>query len=401
MGMASLATDRSSVVGVDSQWTSTGTSTDPDARRAGAAAATEALTGSEPKLLVVYSSDAYDLPALLAGIGDVAGEVPVIGCSTAGEIAAAGPNTASVVVMAFGGPGFSVATKAASARENGLRHASADVASCVAALEPRPYRVLMLLSDGLGGDQQEVVRGAHGVLGAEVPLVGGCAGDDMKMHRTFQFHGRAVLEGSIVGAAIGSEGPIGIGVQHGWRTVGEPMVVTASTENQVLALDDQPALDAYLHRLDAPAEVHVDAEAFTRFAMTHPLGLSRRSGDEVRFVAGANFEERSLTCIAALPQGSLAWIMEGDSESVLEATDVACEQALAELGGRPPLGMLAFDCIARRGVLGDEGIVDEVSRIAEFASGAPVAGFYTYGEIARTRGVNGFHNQTLVVVAFA
>ncbi|MDQ1402813.1 MAG: hypothetical protein QOG03_1129, partial [Actinomycetota bacterium] len=64
------------------------------------------------------------------------------------------------------------------------------------------------------------------------------------------------------------------------------------------------------------------------------------------------------------------------------------------------LGLLAFDCIARKGVLGD-GIVAEVSRIADFAAGAPVAGFYTYGEIARTRGVNGFHNQTLVVVAFA
>jgi hypothetical protein len=52
-------------------------------------------------------------------------------------------------------------------------------------------------------------------------------------------------------------------------------------------------------------------------------------------------------------------------------------------------------------VLGDDGITAEVERIAEFAGGAPVAGFYTYGEIARTRGVNGFHNQTLVVVAFS
>jgi hypothetical protein len=61
--------------------------------------------------------------------------------------------------------------------------------------------------------------------------------------------------------------------------------------------------------------------------------------------------------------------------------------------------LIAFDCIARRGVLGDEGIGHEVSRVAEHASGAPVAGFYTYGEIARTRGVSGFHNQTLVVLA--
>ena len=63
------------------------------------------------------------------------------------------------------------------------------------------------------------------------------------------------------------------------------------------------------------------------------------------------------------------------------------------------LGLLAFDCIARRGVLGDRGIRSEISRIAEHAEGAPVAGFYTYGEIARTSGIAGFHNQTLVVLA--
>jgi hypothetical protein len=34
-------------------------------------------------------------------------------------------------------------------------------------------------------------------------------------------------------------------------------------------------------------------------------------------------------------------------------------------------------------------------------AGAPIAGFYTYGEIARTSGVRGFHNQTLVVLALA
>jgi hypothetical protein len=94
-------------------------------------------------------------------------------------------------------------------------------------------------------------------------------------------------------------------------------------------------------------------------------------------------------------------MMEGDAASVLEATDGACEDALASLEGHPPVGVLAFDCIARRGVLGSDGIKDEINRIAENGGEAPVAGFYTYGEIARTRGISGFHNQTLVVLAVA
>jgi hypothetical protein len=303
--------------------------------------------------------------------------------------------------MALGGSGFSVATAAASCEAEGLRQASATVAESFSRLDPRPYNVLLLLSDGLGGDQQEVVRGAFGVLGAEVPLVGGCAGDDMKMRHTLQFHGSEVLEHAVVGAAIGSEGPIGIGVQHGWRAVGEPMVVTSSEGNSVLTLDDQPALDAYLQRLEAPSGLGDDAAALTLFAATHPLGLSRRGGDEVRFVAGGDLSTRSLNCIAALPQGSMVRIMQGDYDSVLGATNVACEQAVSALDGRTPLGLLAFDCIARKGVLGDTGVTAEVSRIREYAPGAPVAGFYTYGEIARTHGVSGFHNQTLVVVAFS
>jgi hypothetical protein len=61
--------------------------------------------------------------------------------------------------------------------------------------------------------------------------------------------------------------------------------------------------------------------------------------------------------------------------------------------------MVAFDCIARRGVLGDDGISTEIARVAAGADGVPLAGFYTYGEIARTHGVTGFHNQTLVLLA--
>ena len=384
------------------RWMASGSSPASDSRTAGAEACATALEGRhDARLVVVFASDAHDLTALSAGISDVAGDVPLIGCSTAGEIAQSGPGDAGVVVMVLGGPGFSIATAAASATDVGLLRAGEVVAECAEQVRDRPYRTLLLLSDGLAGDQEELVRGAYRVLGAEVPLVGGCAGDDLRMTQTSQVFGRQVLTGSVVAAAIGSDGPVGIGVDHGWRRVGSPMLVTDSVENRVLSLDDEPALDVYLRRLDAPPEAATDPAAFTRFALTHPLGLSRRSGEEVRFVAEANFEDRSLGCVARVPRGGLAWFMEGDETSVLQATDAACESALSALGGQAPIGMLAFDCIARRGVLGDEGITAEVERIAKHVGGAPVTGFYTYGEIARTTGTGGFHNQTLVVLALA
>jgi hypothetical protein len=382
------------------RWLGVGYSADGDARTAGAAAADQALRHSDPKLLIVFCSDAYDLEALLAGINERSGGAPLIGCSTAGQIARDGHGDASVVVTALGGDGFSVHTASAQNASERLREAGAEAAACAADDADRPHRVLMLLSDALGGDQQEVIRGAYGVLGAGVPLVGGCAGDEFKMTRTFQLFGDRVLENSVVAASLASDSPLGIGVRHGWTKVGEPVLVTRSGGNRVYSLDDRPALDVYLERLGAPAEAHTDADAFNAFAITHPLGLSRRSSEEgVRLVAGADFEERSLTMIAEVPQGGLAWFMEGDDDTVLGATDEACAAAIEALGENPLAGVIAFDCAARRGVLGDEGIRHEIERVATHAGDAPVAGFYSYGEIARVSGVNGFHNQTLVVLA--
>lgn len=134
-----------------------------------------------------------------------------------------------------------------------------------------------------------------------------------------------VLDKAIVPAAISSDAPIGIGVGHGWRRVGEPMLVTASRDNrldEIDEIDDMPSLDVYPDRLDAPPTARSHAAAFTRFALTHPLGV-------------------------------------------------------------------------------DAGIAREVGHMAGWAGGAPVASFSTYGEIARTRGTSGFHNQTLVVLALA
>jgi hypothetical protein len=384
------------------RWVAVGRSVD-DGVAAGRDAARTAIAGKDPRLLLVFASDSLDLDGLLAGARAVAPDVPLIGCSTAGEISTEGPQDEGVVAIAFGGAGFWAATASGSAAAGHLREAGAGAARCLSQLPvDLPHRVLILLTDGLAGDQQEIVRGAYSVAGAGVPMVGGCAGDDMRMRATRQFHGDEVLSNSVVAAALASNAPIGIGVRHGWRRVGDPMLVTDSAANQVFSMDDRPALDLYLDRLEAPAAARADSAEFTRFASTHPLGLASRRGEEqVRFISGADFDRRSLVSIAEVPRGGLTWLMEGDDESVLSATDSACAAALEPLGGRGPLGMVAFDCIARRSVLGDEGIQAEIDRVASLGGGAPVAGFYTYGEIARTRGVSGFHNQTLVVLAVA
>ncbi|MEM7141116.1 MAG: FIST N-terminal domain-containing protein [Actinomycetota bacterium] len=384
------------------RWTAVGTSTDADSFDAGAAAANAASTTGVPSLFVVFASHRHDHDRLIAGVASTAGEEAVIvGCSTGGEIGVGGPTDDGVVVMALGGEGLAFATRCADVVGGDLRTAGEQAADAVWDVEDRGNTVLLLLSDGLAGDQQEVVRGAYATTGATIPLVGGCAGDGMEMDRTTLFHadrsGTRIGGSQVIGVAMSSVAPFGIGVYHGWKPVGDAVLITKSVGNVIHEIDEEPALDRYLRLHGAPATLADDQEAFTSFAATHPIGISRRSREEVRFISGADPITRTVTSIAGVPQGVIAYAMEGTAESVLDATDIACAEALGQLDG-DPVGVLAFDCVARRGVMGEDGITAEVDRIKDRV-GAPIAGFYTYGEFARVSGASGFHNQTLVTLA--
>ncbi len=384
------------------RWMAVGRSETLDSRTAGHEAAQAADEGPDAKLLVVFVAITHDMAQVLAGIKEVFADVPLVGCTTHGEISPAGPRDGSVVVTAIGGTGFSITTAAAENVAGRQREAGAQVAEAVAHDTDRPYTAMLILTDGLTRDQEDILRGVYSVVGASVPLFGGAAGDGLRVERTYQLHGEQALSNAVVLASISSDAPIAISVKHGWRKIGEPMVVTRCADGRVLTLDDQPAMDLYLDRLGAPPETYTDAHAFSRFAMSRPLGILRRSGEVVRNLGTeVDVAGRTLGGGGQIPPGALAWLMEGDEQSILDAASDVFVDAIAGLDGAPLLGILTFGCAGLRGVLGEDGIALEGERMVKIANGAPFAGFYTYGEIARTRGIDGFHNQTVVVMAIA
>ncbi|MEB3166638.1 MAG: FIST N-terminal domain-containing protein [Cyanobacteriota bacterium] len=352
-----------------------------------------------PRLLVVLAAPRHDLGLLGEQLHRRLGTCPVIGCSTSGEIATCGALSQGLVLWALGGTGVGVSTGWGEGGEQGLRAAAFQAAECLNSLERRRHTVMVLLSDGLGGDQMDVVRGAYDIANIDVPLVGGCAGDYLAMRQTRQLHGQRAMSGAVVAAAITSDRPLGVGVSHGWTPVSEPMLVTQSRGTLLSSLDDRPALDVYLEFFQPPVETRNDPAAFADFAATHPIGIRRRDRIEMRHITGFDLDSRSLVMVAEVPQGALACLTEGNFESVLGAAAESTQAALTALGDTRPVGLLLFDCVSRRSVFGEERIQEETDLIASCSGRIPMAGFYTYGEIARTKGSGGFHNQTLVTLA--
>jgi hypothetical protein len=356
------------------------------------------MADDSAKLVIVLTSDAHEPEQLLAGVRSVTGHVPLIGCSTAGEITPAGPADATVVVLVLGGSGFTVAT-AESSVLRGSREAGEEVAGALRQFDA-PHKILMLLPDGASINHQDIVRGAYSQAGAAIPVVGGFSAEGaLRLRRPVQLKDGRARHNTVVAAAIGSTGPFGIGVCHGWRPVGEPMTISWDARGRISRLDDEPALDAYLNKFNAPLDTHWDPYWFDRFKQTRMIGLMHGEGNEViRGIGEADFEDRTLG-VQAIDnvEGDLVRAMEGDPASLLDAASAACSEALDAIGG-PPLGLVVFDCSSRKFVL-DRHRGTEVDRIVAHAAGAPVAGFYSYGEIATTRGPSGYHHGTLVVLA--
>lgn len=373
------------------RWADVGRCAHPDAATAAREAARNALAGRhDARLLIVFAAGRYDLGPLAAELSDVAAGVPVVGCSSAGEIDRSGPGTDSVVVLALGGDGLTFSVSAVSAQTD-PREAGARAAACIGDVADREHRVLLLLTDGSAERQPHIVRGAYSVAGAGVPLVGGVASGGSRDDGPSLIYGGSVLDDAVIGIAIGSDAPLGVGVRHGWRPVGEPMLVTRAAPGRVLDLDGRPAAEVYRERLGGEQRRDV--------TLAHPLGMRRRVGEaHARRVGDDRAIDGSLA--SSIPGGALVWLMESDVDGLQDATDAACREALDGLGGDTPRALVVFDCDARLQFLGD-GVVDEVGRIVGHAGGAPVAGLYTHGEIARTRGSAGFHEQTLVVLAIA
>lgn len=388
--------------GARNRWFGVGHSDAPNPGVACAEAAVEAIQGREPTILFVLTSLRADFAPIVAAARASAGPgTTIVGGTTFGEITPAGVSEAGVTVIALGGSGITVKTAISRDAMGRQRQAGIEVASAVGRTD-RAHQVLLMIPDGGLDQQHEIVRGAYSVVGAGVPMAGGCTADPgtLKTHQFYGDHsGVEVLSGSVIAVLIGSDGPIGIGMAHGWRRTGEPMSLTRSEETRIYEFDHEPALDVYLRRVGADPSTAADLHAVGAVANYHPFGLARRSGEDIRIIYSVDPTDRSMTCFADVPQGALVWLMETDRQSLIDSGRQSCLQAVAGLEKAQPIGVVVFNCGVRKIIL-EEDVCKEIAKIVESAQGAAVAGYYSMGEVARIRGARGMHHLTSVAVAF-
>jgi hypothetical protein len=363
------------------------------------------LEGAEVKLCLVFGSTEQPLGTLAQLISARLPRAVVLGASTAGEFTQVGDAKGSVAMFALSGD-----YKIFCNMGNGLK---ADAVKAVEqALEglPRelhgyPYRTALMLLDPLAGRGEEATLIAATLLGDDIRLAGGAAGDDLKMARTLVSCGPRAESDAVAIALIFSKAPLGVGVCHGHEPLSKPLRVTKAEAGTVLEVEGRPAWEVWKEQTrDRAAERGIDVAQLSRqdeggFLLRYEAGLSAGDGYKIRAPLSRN-ADGSINFACGIPEGAVIRITESEPERQLESAREAARRARAQLEGASVAGALVFDCICRNLILGADfaravrGISDELGNV-------PLAGFETYGEIALDAGdMSGFHNTTSVVLAF-
>lgn len=358
---------------------------------------------SEPRLVMVFASVTQGLSDVMPGIAEAFPGATVMGSSTAGEFTEAGDTSDNTVVVAVGGDFRVEAGMSTNLKDDVASSVSAAIAGVSPQSEDYPHRTAVVLLDTLAGRGEEAALLTSALLGDDIRLAGGAAGDD-KMETTWVGLGSQVATDALVVAVLHTKQPLAVGVSHGHRPLSEPLRVTRAEGNVVHTVNDRPAWDVWreatrdaaLARGIDPAKLE-DAAAIFDFLVVYEAGLSIGDDFKMRAPLGRG-EAGELTFACGIPEGTTFRIMEGLPEAQISSARQAAEHARGQLSG-PAAGAVVFDCVCRKAILKD-GFKNAVSEMHK-AIGAPVGGFETYGEIALEVGaMSGFHNTTTVVLAF-
>ena len=374
-------------------------------------------TDQPASLAIVFASVKYDQQEIVDAVRQATDGIPLVGCSTSGEITQTGPSNEAVVVMLLSSPetcfalGKSQAPVAAGDTDAGRTFAESIQNSDCFAGKPDSLASAIMLSDALSGNGAEIVRGALSVFGENFLLLGGAAGDDQRYEKVYQYVGDEVVESSVTGFGMDETITVGVGVRHGWETVGLPMRVTRSSGATIHELDGRPAIEVYKQYFgeEQTAKLLQEGTVFTRAqVLAYPFGLTTPDGEEVLIRSAYSLEDSgSITCAAEIPQGSEVHMMIGSKEKAIAAAADAAEKALEGLEGREAKAVIIFNCVARQNLLGED-VGEELQAIRKvLGHEVPIAGFYTYSEQApvygKTRNIKqcetSFHNQTVVICA--
>lgn len=322
--------------------------------------------------------------------------VPLVGCSTAGEMEGATlrENAVSLSAVSFDAVTVRTASTSLATLEDSLRAGR----SLALALGAPTLRHVLVFAEGIAVQGADFARGLSEALPEGVRASGGMAGDGFRSESTTLLEGDSRSSGRALALGLyGASLEVGCGVFGGWMPFGPPRVISRAQGAFLMELDGRNALDLLRQYMG-------DGIFDNERIMAFPLGICDEGGHvvAVRALLRTELQGRRVVTVGEIPEGTRIRFLRGSAENLLDGAGEAVRSALKE-HRRAPDWALAVGCFGRRCFLGHRAGEEAQEVTGALGAAVPLSGFLSYGELAPVAGMTQgclFHNETMTVTTF-
>ncbi|MBK8173726.1 MAG: FIST C-terminal domain-containing protein [Rhodospirillales bacterium] len=337
----------------------------------------------DASLGVFFCSTDYDLPALAAELDARFTGIPLIGCTSAGEITPAGYMKGSVAGFSLARPDFAaVAAPIRNLRRFSIADGQEMVrtlrdeleASCDGSATDNTFALLLI--DGLCKREEVVLSAISSALG-DIPLFGGSASGGMTFQRSYVFHRGQFHADAAILVLVSTRLPIKLFTVDHFVSSETKMVVTEADPARriVTEINAEPAGREYARLVG----LEVDALTPMIFA-THPVVVKVGGRYYTRSIQKVNPDE-SLTFFCAIDKGIVLTVAKGTD--LLHNMRQLFDDIAVEIG--PPQLVIGCDCILRALELEEKQLTAQAD---DMFVANNVVGFSTFGEQFHAMHVN-------------
>lgn len=267
-------------------------------------------------------------------------------------------------------------------------------AMATAAREKFAHPAFLISCSNTETDAEQLLLGFEDVIGKQVNVYGGAAGDNYTFAEQFVFSNKNESNRGIVVLVV-DEDKIKIKGRAtcGWKAVGTVRTVTKSEGNHVFTVDDIPVLDLTAKYGGIENVNPGNTGLMLEIACNFPLQLQRETGDPVmRPGLQLDWSDHSFYCSGTVPQGSKVRFSLPPDFDVVEKVIRDCQDLKATQMPEAD-ALIIFSCAGRQVALGPM-IQEEIEGLKNIWN-VPMAGYFSNAELARASGGNlEMHNLT-------
>lgn len=284
-----------------------------------------------------------------------------------------------------------------------LSESPKDLTSCYTAVN-QSYKnkpTAFIIVDGLSPKIFSFLSSVYNVFADSVHYLGGGAGTLTFKEQPCIFNPDGFFQDSAIITFIDAKS--GVGVQHGWHRIMEPMIVTKSEGNVIKELNWKNAFKIYQEAIEMDSGKKIDPANFFEISLNYAFGIYCEGAEDIVRDALKVNDKGELICAGEVPENAVINILKGEKLSLIKSAESALEDSLS-VGDMDVNHCLVMDCLARSMFL-DDDFNEEIRTIMKGFESRNIhvvpEGVLSLGEIAsRKEGILEFFNKTIVIGVF-